>query len=81
MDSILKEVRPLPDYRLELAFQNGSTAVVNMERRIKTLRFARLAPKKVFATAKAEGDRVVWQDGAALFGVYCTELLDAMLMD
>ena len=81
MVSALKEVRPLPDYRLELSFQNGSTAVVNLQRRIQTLRFARLAPAKVFATARTEGDRVVWQDGEASFGVYCSELLDAMMMD
>ena len=81
VDSVLKAVRPLPDYRLELAFQNGSTAVVNMKQRIKTLRFACLEPAQVFATARAEGDKVVWQDGKMAFGVYCGELLDAMMMD
>ena len=81
MDSVLKAVKPLPDHRLELAFQNGSTAVVNLERQVRTLRFARLAPEQVFATARAEGDKVVWQDRGMPFGVYCGELLDAMLMD
>ncbi len=81
MDTILKAVRPLPGHRLELSFQNGSTAVVNMEQRIRTLRFARLAPAQVFFTARAEGDKVVWQDDGKPFGVYCGELLDAMLLD
>ena len=81
MESVLKSVRPLPDYRLELAFQNGSTAVVNMRQRVRTLRFARLASVQVFATARAEGDKVVWQDGKTIFGVYCGELLDAMLLN
>ena len=81
MDYVLKAARPLPDYRLELAFQNGSTAIVNMRQRVRTLRFARLAPAQVFATARAEGDKVVWQDGKTSFGVYCSELLDAMLLD
>ena len=81
MDSVLKVVRPQPDFRLELVFQNGSTAVVNMKQRIRTIRFARLASEQVFATARAEGDKVVWQDGEMVFGVYCGELLDAMLMD
>lgn len=81
MDAVLKEVRPLPGYRLELRFRNGSSAVVNMERRLRTLRFSRLASAEIFATARAEGDRVVWQDGGALFGVYCGELLDAMMME
>lgn len=81
MDTILKAVTPLPDYRLALTFRNGSSAVVNMERRVKTLRFARLASPQVFTTVKADGDKVVWQDGGTSFGVYCHELLDAMLMD
>ena len=80
VESILIAVKPLPDYRLELVFQNGSTAVVNMERRIRTLRYACLAPAQVFSTARAEGDKVVWQDGETIFGVDCTELLDAMLL-
>ena len=81
MDTVLKKVTPMKNYRLELRFQNGSTAVVNMENRVKTLRFARIAPREVFATARAEGDRVVWADGVTPFGVYCGELLDAMMMD
>jgi hypothetical protein len=81
VETVLKAVRPLPEHRLELAFQNGSIAVVNLERRIGTLRFARLAPAQVFFTARAEGDRVVWQDEGKPFGVYCGELLDAMLLD
>ena len=81
MDTALKEVRPMADYRLELRFQNGSVAVVNMARRVRTLRFARIAPAAIFATARAEGDRVVWTDRGMPFGVYCGELLDAMMMD
>ena len=80
MDTILKTVAPLPGYRLALTFRNGSSAVVNMERRVRTLRFARLAPQ-VFTSVKADGDKVVWQDGGASFGVYCYELLDAMLLE
>ena len=81
MDTILKTVTPLPGYRLALTFRNGSSAVVNMERRVRTLRFARLASLQVFTSVKADGDRVVWQDGGASFGVYCYELLDAMLLE
>jgi hypothetical protein len=81
MDAVLRSVKPLPDYRLELEFQNGSTALINMEQRVRTLRFACLAAAQVFATARAEGDKVVWQDGGTPFAVYCGELLDAMLLD
>ena len=81
MGGALKSVTPMTGFRLELAFQNGSRAVINMEKRVGTLRFARIASEKVFATAKAEGDKVVWSDGGSKFGVYCSELLDAMMMD
>jgi len=81
MDTVLKGVTPLRDYRLKLTFLNGSTAVVNMEKRVHTLRFARIAPKEIFSTARAEGDKVVWAVGTMPFSVYCGELLDSMLMD
>ena len=81
MDGLLRSAKPLPGHRLELIFQNGSTAVVNMERRVKTLRFSSLDDERVFGTAKADGDRVVWGDGDAAFSVFCGELLDAMMLD
>lgn len=81
MDTVLKKATPMKNYRLELQFQNGSSAVVNMKQRVKTIRFSRLAPTEVFITARAEGDKVVWTDEGKLFGVYCGELLDAMMMD
>ena len=81
MGTALKTVRPLPGYRLELGFQNGSSAVINMERRVRTLRFAQLASEAVFATARAEEDKVVWTDGPTSFSVYCGELLDTLLLE
>jgi len=81
MDAGLRGVRPLPDYRLEMEFRNGSEAVVNLRGRIKTVRFSRLASPELFATAKAEGERVVWSDDKGSVSFWCSELLDAMMMD
>ena len=81
MDSGLIKATPLPGYRLELQFLNGSSAVVNMTRRIEALRFARLADKDLFFSARASGDKVVWSDGQRVISVFCGELLDAMLLD
>ncbi len=81
MGTVLREVRPLPDYRMELQFQNGSMAVINMEKRVRTLRFNRLASPELFFTAKASGDKVEWSDGKETFSVFCGELLDIMLME
>jgi len=81
MNTALKSVQPLPDYQLELQFQNGSMAVINMKKRVRTLRFSRLASEEMFATGKASGDKVEWSDGRDTVSVYCSELLDSMLMD
>ena len=81
MDAGLKEVRPLPDYRLEMVFHNGSTATVDLRSRIKTVRFSRLASPELFARARAEGEKVVWPDAGGSVSIWCSELLDAMLLD
>ena len=81
MSAHLVAVRPLRDFHLEMEFSNGSRAIVNMENRIRSIRFARLASSDFFASAKAEGDRIVWSDGATSFSVYCNEILDTLLMD
>ena len=81
MNEVLRSVRALPGYRLELAFENGSTAVVNMAKRVQTIRFSRIASPEVFSTARAEGEKVVWSDAGEGFSVWCSELLETMLMD
>ena len=81
MDTGLSEVRPLPDFRLELHFRNGSKAIVNLRGRIKTVRFSRLMSPELFATARAEGEKVVWRDERGSVSAWCSELLDAMLLD
>ncbi|MBQ7600401.1 MAG: DUF2442 domain-containing protein [Clostridia bacterium] len=81
MSTSLTEVKALPGYRIQLDFRNGSTAIVNMEQRVRTLRFSCLSSESLFSTAKAEGDKVVWADGKNTFWVYYGELLDALAMD
>ena len=81
MEEILSKVTPLPGFLLVLQFKNGSIAVVNMIKRVKTLRFSRLTDVGFFATAKACGDRIVWSDGTHVINATCDELLDAMMMD
>ena len=81
MDVLLQEAKPMSGYRLALRFQNGSFAVVNLARRVHTIRFGRLASQEMFATAKAAGDSVIWSDGKNTVRISCDELLDAMMMD
>ena len=81
MDAGLSDVKPLPDFRLEMNFRNGSKAVVNLRGRIKTVRYSRLTSPELFATARAEGDKVVWGDDGGMVSAWCSELLEAMLLD
>lgn len=80
MDAVLTGVTPLTDYRLELRLQSGSTAVVNMRGRVRTLRFSLIEEPETFTTARVEGDKVVREYGVTTFGVY-GGVLDAMMMD
>ena len=81
MSEALVAVHPIEDYCLQLTFRNGSTAMVNMENRIKTLRFARLASPEVFRSVRAEGDKIIWTDGNDTISIYTNEILDIMIMD
>lgn len=81
MNGCLMEVRPGDHYRLELIFRNGSTAVVNMEKRIHSIRFSKLKSPQLFRTARADGDQIVWSDGKEKISVYASEILDSMMIN
>lgn len=81
MGESLVEVYPMDDYRLEMVFRNGSTAVVNLEKRTRSLRFSKLTLPGLFKTAKADGDRIIWSDGKETVSAYVNEILDSMMLD
>lgn len=81
MSDALVAVHPLGGYCLQLVFRNGSSAMVNMENRINTIRFSRLKSPELFKTVKAEGDKLVWSDGTETISIYTNEILDIMMMD
>ena len=75
MSSALEGVKPMPGFKLELDFRNGSSTVVDMSQRIKTMGFSAFSPEQTFSTARALGDRIVWTERGRIFGIYCDELL------
>ena len=81
MNYSLVSVYPLEKYYLRLIFKNGSTAMVNMENRIHTLRFSQLASPEFFRTVKVVGDKIIWSDGKKNVGIYTNEILDIMMLD
>lgn len=73
-------VQALPRYRLRIRFCNGSEAIVNMERRIRAMRFRKLENPELFKTAQVQGDAVVWRlDSESIHATVC-ELLDSMMV-
>ncbi len=58
----IKEVVPKEDYRLEVQLQNGSSIILNMETRLATVRFGRLANEEVFRLVSTDGNFIRWGD-------------------
>ena len=73
-------VQALPEYRLRICFCNGSEAIINMERRIRAIRFHKLADPSLFQTAMVQGDAVVWNQNNESIRATIGELLDSMMM-
>lgn len=80
MSSALEGVKPMPGFKLELDFKNGSSTVVDMSQRVKAMGFSAFSPEQTFSTARALGDRIVWTERGRIFGIYCDELLDTKIV-
>ena len=57
------EVKPLPDYRLRVGFENGEHKVFDVKPYIKGEWFSELLDLDVFNAVKVEGLSVAWPDG------------------
>ena len=73
-------VQALPEYRLRIRFSNGSEAIVNMERRVRAIRFHELSDPQMFQTAQAQGDSVIWRQDSKSIRATVGELLDSMML-
>jgi hypothetical protein len=60
--SQIKSVTPKTDYKLEVFLENGSSIVLNLESRLKTVRFGMLADKEFFRKATTDGSYIRWGD-------------------
>lgn len=60
--SQIKSVTPRDDYKLEVFLENGSTIVLNLESRLKTVRFGMLTDKEFFRKAATDGSYIRWDD-------------------
>ncbi len=70
----VRSVIPLEGYRLVIEMDTGSSVMVDLQKKLKTARFAELADVSVFQTVKAVGETVIWGDG--VLKVPISELID-----
>jgi hypothetical protein len=58
--SHIQRIKAQENYRLEVFLDNGSSFIVNLSNRFKTIRFSPLADPAFFKSAVREGDFVRW---------------------
>lgn len=56
-------VKPLPDYRLSLVFDNGERALFDVKPYITGEWFSELLNEEVFNAVKVDGLSISWPDG------------------
>ena len=56
----IREVIPREGYRLEVILENGSSLILNLESRLKTVRFGMLADQDFFRRVTTDGTCVWW---------------------
>ncbi|EGW36044.1 DUF2442 domain-containing protein [Desulfosporosinus sp. OT] len=60
-------VVPKEDYHLEVLLGNGSSIILNMEKRLGTVRFAMLADKEFFKQATTDGICIRWDNKIEIY--------------
>lgn len=71
MKPVVQSVKSLPDYRIELRFENGEVRVLDMASYLDFGVFAELRDEELFKTVRVCFDSVEWGNGADL----CPEAL------
>ncbi|MBF4691959.1 DUF2442 domain-containing protein [Fusibacter ferrireducens] len=60
--SYIKEIFPKEDYCIEVSLENGSRIILNLESRLKTVRFGALSDKTFFKKATTDGSYIRWDN-------------------
>lgn len=72
----ISAVWPLQDGVLQIIFETGSTAVVNLRPKFETARFCPLREESVWKNVKTDGNFVRWyRDGIPIVEMACEEVL------
>lgn len=76
--SYIKTVCPMEGYRLLMKMESGSTAIVDLSGKLRTMKYAPLADKAFFQTAETDGDYVIW--GGGQLSLTVNELMEVVLL-
>ena len=72
----ISAVWPMQNGVLQIIFETGSTAVVNLQPKFRTTRFHPLQEEEIWKSAKTDGQFVHWyRDGSPVVEMTCDELL------
>lgn len=66
MNPVVQSVKSLPDYQIELKFDNGEVRVLDMTTYLDFGIFAELRDQQLFETVQVCFDSVEWKNGADL---------------
>lgn len=58
------DVKPLPDYMLELEFEDGKKGIFDVKPYLEFVQFEGLKDKALFNTVKISGLSISWDNGA-----------------
>ncbi len=58
----IKKVIPKEGYCLEVQLDNGSSVILNMEKRLGTVRFGVLSDMELFSRATTDGSYIRWDN-------------------
>lgn len=66
-------IQPMEDYRMKISLSNGSTIVLNLKTKLRTVRFSPLRDKTLFDGATTDGRSIRWNE---LIEISTTEIFD-----
>lgn len=74
----IRSVVALPDYRLLMEMESGSSVTVDLSVKLHTMKYAELADEALFRSVSTDGDYVVWGEGRLRLTV--NELMEVVLL-
>ncbi len=77
-----KNVRVLPDYRLEVEMETGAVVQFDFNTRLNTARFGALQDEEMFKSATTDGNFLIFQKkGKMPVKISAPEFTDLLLVD